>query len=117
MDFNWSKDIDDLNPHYDDELAQSWVGKTILIGKTILDVNGNAVDQKQLYGVIKSVSAKDGFLVELQGESAGSTEWLPPDLRSFQDAPPGEYRLRSTGEVITDPDLLSTWTVTMRQDA
>ncbi|MBN7463153.1 hypothetical protein I3U64_23750, partial [Mycobacteroides abscessus subsp. abscessus] len=36
---------------------------------------------------------------------------LPPAPESFSPAAPGEYRLRSTGEVITDPDYLATWTV------
>jgi hypothetical protein len=32
-------------------------------------------------------------------------------MRAFQPAPPGEYRLKSTGEIVVDPDLLSTWTI------
>jgi len=35
---------------------------------------------------------------------------LPPDLSSTKPAPPGEYRLNSTGEIVTDPDFLTTWT-------
>ena len=37
--------------------------------------------------------------------------WLPPHLEAFQPAEPGEYRLRSTGEVLVDPDFVSTWTI------
>ena len=34
---------------------------------------------------------------------------LPPDPSLIQPAPPGEYRMRSTGEVITNPDFITTW--------
>jgi len=36
---------------------------------------------------------------------------LPPEPEAYEPAPPGEYRLRSTGEVVVDPDYLTTWTV------
>jgi hypothetical protein len=42
----------------------------------------------------------------------GEVYRLPPDLRPVTDAAPGEYRLRSTGEVIVDPDVTITWTIT-----
>jgi hypothetical protein len=32
---------------------------------------------------------------------------LPPILEAFEPAEPGEYRLRSTGEVVVDPDVLA----------
>ena len=34
---------------------------------------------------------------------------LPPDLKNVKKAPAGEYKLHSTGEVVVNPDLLSTW--------
>jgi hypothetical protein len=48
----------------------------------------------------------------LVAQTPGSFYWLPPDGRAFEEAPPGEYRLRSTGEVVIDPDYLATWTIT-----
>jgi hypothetical protein len=41
---------------------------------------------------------------------------VAPDLRGIQEAPPGVYRLRSTGEEVHDPDFFYTWTIT-RPDA
>jgi hypothetical protein len=38
-------------------------------------------------------------------------EFLPLDLEALRPAPPGSYTLRSSGEVVVDPDLLSAWTV------
>jgi len=36
---------------------------------------------------------------------------LPPDLSSTQVAALGEYRLRSTGEIVVNPDYLTTWNI------
>ncbi len=36
---------------------------------------------------------------------------LPPVEEAFEPAPPGEYRLRTTGEVVVDPDFTTSWTV------
>jgi len=37
---------------------------------------------------------------------------LPPMTGAFHAANSGEYRLRSTGEIIKDPDVLTTWSIT-----
>ena len=36
---------------------------------------------------------------------------LPPESDAYSPADPGEYRLHSSGEVVSDPDYLTTWTV------
>jgi hypothetical protein len=51
-----------------------------------------------------------GIAVELS--DSGDVFWLPPEPSALNHAPPGEYRFRSTGEVVVDPDLMTTWTVT-----
>jgi hypothetical protein len=42
---------------------------------------------------------------------------LPTDLKAFRPAAPGEYRLRSTGEVVKNPDLLTSWTINLSSKA
>jgi hypothetical protein len=37
---------------------------------------------------------------------------LPPSLAAFELAKPGRYTLKSTGEVIDDPDVLVSWGAT-----
>ncbi len=34
-----------------------------------------------------------------------------PDLSAFVEAPAGEYRFRTTGEVVVNPDLMTQWTI------
>lgn len=93
-----------------DDVEAAWIGKSVLIGLTWLHPDGSLDSQEQMFGRITSASRDQGFLIALEGERTGETRSLPPDLRSFRVAPPGDYRLRSTGEVVVDPDLLTNWT-------
>lgn len=79
-----------------------------MVGITVLDANENLVNQFQFFGTVIRIS-EEGIGIEREDTSDIFT--LPPDIRGFSIAEPGEYRLRSTGEVIVDPDILSTWTV------
>ena len=99
-------------PDYDETRARSLVGRSVLIGLTYIDDNGEVTGQRQLHGRIIGAHEINGFEIELAGERAGEKFSLPPDTRAFIDADPGEYRLRSTGEVVVNPDLISTWTIT-----
>jgi hypothetical protein len=87
------------------------VGKSLLVGITTQDPRGNVLGQKQVHGRITAADPAHGLVIELAGANAGKPFTLPPDLRSLKPARPGEYRLRSTGEVIRDPDFLATWIV------
>ena len=85
------------------------VNKTILIGLTYYTANNEFVEQKQFWGTVLE-SNENHILVRLND---GEIFSLPPNLSSTEVAPPGEYRLRSTGEVIVDPDYLTTWNVNL----
>ena len=84
------------------------VGKRVLIGLTYVDEHGDVTRQEQKHGLI--VRADDGGVtVRLAG--TGDEMWLPPSLEALEPAAAGEYRLRRTGEVVVDPDLIATWTI------
>lgn len=97
--------------------AEDLIGRTVLIGLSYLDASGAVVRQVQLYGRIETASERSGIVVRLQGERAGETYDLPPDFSRLRPAPPGEYRLRSTGEVVVDPDFLTEWFVEAPKNA
>jgi len=101
-------------PEFDEALAQSYVGRTIIIGLTYEDHAGNLLERRQLHGEIASAN-RDGITIALHGKHAGQTWNMPPALESIQRAPAGEYRFKETGEVIRDPDLMATWTITEPQ--
>ena len=107
-----TNDENSLNgPPFDLERATDMISKRVVIGLTYYDHEGTSLEQKQMHGKIVSVDARHGLEVELEGSHQGEIFWIPPNLQSFQEAKPGEYRERSTGEIVINPDLLTTWEV------
>lgn len=100
-------------PRLNEERARFALGKRVLVGLTFQSPAGELIEQRQFAGWLVSVDPTQGLELELRG---GSRYNLPPDVRSLEEAPPGEYRLRSTGEVERDPDYIYSSTVT-REDA
>ena len=96
-------------PLWNDRQAAKLVGATVLIGITRMRADGS--EQEQMFGVIRSANAREGFEVALEGSRRGETYWLPPDLRNLHPAQAGDYRLRNSGEVVTNPDYTTTWTI------
>ena len=64
----------------------------------------------QLHGIIQRVS-REGLVVALKGAREGETWTMPPSLTALHAADPGEYRLKSSGEVVVDPDFTAVWTI------
>jgi hypothetical protein len=108
--------MDDIGerPRWEETAAGSLLGKDVLVGLTFERASGEAIAQVQLHGEITHVDAHHG--IRLRRAGTGELFWLPPDLGALEKAQPGEYRLRSTGEVLVDPDLLSIWTITEPDD-
>ena len=88
----------------DPACAAQYVGKTILVGITYLDRDDRVVGSTQWHGVIEKIDP----LLEIRVAGSDEVRTLPPRVEA---AGPGEYTLRSTGEVVTDPGFLATWTV------
>jgi hypothetical protein len=108
MQFSPTSD-DSTQREFDDELAQRLIGKHVLIGITVVEHDGTFVERRQMHGDVTQADRR-GIVVRLRG--SGEEHNLPPDPSQFQEAPPGEYRLRSTGEVVIDPAYTTSWTLT-----
>jgi len=80
------------------------IGKKILLGMTYLDSAGEITEQTQHVGEIIGV---DDHCITVRWADGEETT-LPPEV---QDAAPGVYRLRSTGEEVVNPDLLARWSI------
>ncbi len=89
--------------------AERLIGRRLLVGVTILDAGDAVIEQRQFHGLIEIADATRGIAV--RRDDTGTLEWLPPDLRALRPATPGSHTLRSTGEIVVDPDLVATWTV------
>jgi len=83
------------------------IGKHILVGVTYI-ANNEVIEQIQKHGVI--IKSNDE-LITLINNSDGNEFSIPSDLSAIKEAPNGEYKLYSTGEVVINPDLLATWIV------
>lgn len=104
--------MNDEPPPFNHELATELIGKHLLVGITYLRSSGDLIEQRPFHGIVESAGVK-GIQIRL---AHGSDFRLPPDVRSVEPAPPGTYRLRSTGEEVEDPNYLCSWTIT-RPDA
>ena len=100
-------------PPWDQEEADGLVGQLLLAGITYVAADGKTVtSQVQCWGRI--VSAEPGGIkMTCEGKVwSGETISLPPHLAAFRTANPGEYKLRSTGETVVNPDITTSWTIT-----
>jgi len=94
--------------HLDESKAKEYVGKTILLCVSYIDHEETQTGQMQWFGTITEVSNAKGIVIALLNDPTHCA--LPPDLSALRPGKPGEYRPRATGEVITDPDFITTWT-------
>lgn len=96
-------------PYFDEEEAKAIIGKHLLVGVTHRNHNDEVTSLEQFHGEIIRASQEEGIIIRLSGSD--KERWVPPDLSRLESATPGNYRLKDSGEVVVDPDLLSTWTV------
>ena len=89
---------------------ENLIGKTILVGMTFYNKDDEFVEQKQSWGEIVAVTENTIHIKKKDGEEFD----IPNDPSAIEPAKPGEYRLRTTGEVVENPDFLSTWNVTLQ---
>ncbi|WP_368294376.1 hypothetical protein [Dehalobacter sp. TBBPA1] len=93
----------------DQTLVSSFINKHIIVGIAYLDHEENFIEQVQLHGDILRINDSEGIVIQL---SNSEKEYkLPPNISAIKEAPPGEYRFRSTGEVVVNPDFMTTWTI------
>lgn len=100
--------MDDEKPEWDEALRAKLLGSVVLVG--ITRVGDQETVQEQFFGTVERADA-ESIDLRLGGTRSGELYRLPPDPRNFYPAEPGSYRLRSTGEVLENPDFTTTWTV------
>jgi hypothetical protein len=86
----------------------SLLNKSVLCGLNYFKDGKEIREQKQVFGVIESVEL-DG--IRIRHPQTGEEFNLPPFFEEFHPAAPGEYRMRSTGEVVVNPDFTAEFSV------
>jgi hypothetical protein len=97
-------------PMFTVEAAEQFIGKRIIVGITHVDHTNQPVSQEQYQGRIVRASQREGIVIQTP---SGEERRLPPDLRAMFGARRGQYSLRSTGQVVANPDLQTSWTHTL----
>jgi hypothetical protein len=103
--------VEEASPDWDDDVAAALMDALVLIGITRVDGDNQSIGQEQFFGRVVTVDSYKGIKLRLEGSREGQEYNLPPDTSAFQKAAPGEYRLRGTGEVVTNPDFTTSWTI------
>jgi hypothetical protein len=98
-------------PSLDSTSAQvaSVIGKHLLVGLTHRGLDDQVASIEQFHGIIDRVNLQEGLVVKLYG--TGEERSLPLDLSGLEKADPGQYRLKTTGEVVANPDFTLMWTI------
>lgn len=84
------------------------VGKHILVGLMYLDSEGEVQDIVQLHGIITSISEGTLYFERADGEGEFS---IPFEGELESGDPDAVYKLKSTGEEVTDVEFISSWTI------
>jgi hypothetical protein len=92
-------------------LAKALPGKRVLVGLTYFGPDGALISQQEFFGLVHTIDQRRGILLNLEGQRAGEQYNLPPDMRGIFRASPGDYKLRTTGEVVTNPDFTATYSL------
>lgn len=98
------------DPEFDAALAESFIGKYVLLGITHLSPSEEVTLQEQLHGRVERV-CDVGIDIALRGVYEGQVWRMPPMFSEFEAAEPGVYELRSTGEGVENPDFILSLTV------
>ena len=87
-------------------------GKVFVIGLTFFDKDGQLIERYQTHGT--AIELTINGLLRIRRED-GSIFQLPYDKDTIEKAKKGEYRAKTTGEVIPNPDYLMTWEITLKE--
>jgi hypothetical protein len=108
--FTYEPDVD-YNRAQLEERGNQFLDKTVLIGLRHYRKEAGEehfIRQEQLFGKIVKANHQEGIIAR---QANGETVQLPPDLALLQPAPCGEYVLQATGQVVINPDYLTTWSI------
>lgn len=90
------------------------MGRRLLVGVSFRTPDGVLLRQEQYCGPVLEVV--DGVVVvDRPGDEGGPAE-LPADAQAYDPAPRGRYVLGITGDVVVDPDFVTTWDVVTEDD-
>ena len=85
-----------------------YIGKTLLVGIRYCDHSGEVQQRVQLFGRISRI---ENCVLYLERSDEKGEFSIPLDEEPLTPGVRGTYTLKTTGQVVRDPDFVSTWTV------
>jgi len=85
-------------------------GKVFVIGLTFVDKNGQLIERYQTHGTV--VGLTNNGILKLMRED-NSIFQMPYDKETIEKAKSGDYKAKSTGQIIRNPDYIATWEITI----
>lgn len=95
------------------QLQEYLQDKTILIGLTFIDNEGELIEQYQTHGIVSELT--DDGLIKVRRKD-NTIFQIPYDKDIIKKAEQGEYKLRATKEVVINPDFITTWEISIHDN-
>lgn len=96
-----------------EELQNYLKSKLFLVGLTFVDENGILKEQYQTHGTVLELK-NDGLIKFIREDK--SIFQIPYDNETINKAEKGEYRERSTGQIIKNPDYMMSWEISITEN-
>ncbi len=89
---------------------QAQTGNSLLVGLNYYDQSGRLVERRQFLGTVTQADPVAGTQVRLP---QGDLLTLPPMPGAILVSPRGTYRCLISGDIVVDPDLITSWRITV----
>ena len=88
-------------------------GKVFVVGLTFVDKDGQFIEHYQTHGTVIGLTYNGLLRIERHDNSIFQ---LPYDKETIRKAKKAEYRAKTTGEIIVNPDFIMTWEITVEKN-
>lgn len=90
------------------ELRNHMKGKVFLVGLTFIDQEGKVTEVYQTHGTVAKLTVDGFFKIRRKDDSIFT---IPYNKDTIKAAKEGEYREKTTGEIIKNPDFIMSWEI------
>jgi hypothetical protein len=94
-----------------EKLKKYYKEKVFLIGLTFLNKEGTVIEQYQTHGTFSELT--DSGIIKIS-KLDKSIFHLPYDKETIKKAEKGDYKEKTTGIVVKNPDFIVMWEITIR---
>jgi hypothetical protein len=90
------------------ELRNHLKGKVFLVGLTFIDQEGEIIEVYQTHGIVTKLTIDGFFKIRREDDSIFTILYNKDTIKAAKE---GEYREKTTGETIKNPDFIMSWEI------